>query len=721
MIGWKSRMRLSISMKLVSLTTLLLVVCLGTGVLLLHRSVLSILQPLVAESEIANANHYAVEIRARVEGHAVQAERLVARVQTALNAGLTDRAQLNAMLAEHLQDNPGLYGSWATFEPNGFDGRDADFVNSEGTDVSGRMLSFYRREGSGIVLDVVTGYQDQGETGEFYFIPLRTARPYVTEPYSDELGGKTVWMLSLVWPVTRQGQTIGVVGVDLTLDSFREQVSAFKPFGGGAVQVLSSRGRWIAYAQTEQMGELASDTNAALAPFVEAVQAGQSLAATVPSAALGEPAKTVLMPFSPVTNAAPWGILFEFPTRLLDAPLDRLSVLSLVAGAVLTAVLVLALAGLTAIVVSRPLQQMMAAIHRLRAGQISDVIAGGDRKDEIGLINRALEAFRQQALEVEQLRTSQAQERVHAEQQSRAMRQELLERFQASVGVLVSDLGTVAETLSQRAADVVAVNRQTLDQAQIVAAAAEQASHNVTAAAAATDGLASAISEIGAQASLSARIAGEAQALGRDADTAVDGLSVAAANVGEVVKLISDIASQTNLLALNATIEAARAGEAGKGFAVVAGEVKNLANQTAHATDQISAQISSMQASSQESVQAIRAIWPPSPACKPSPPILPGLWTTKPRPPAISLRKRCVPPRARPPFRATSPRSIKPHATATPWPRRRWKVHAACSSTAPNSIRMCGSLWRRCGSGTGGGCLGYGPSPTNVVSISKAI
>jgi methyl-accepting chemotaxis protein len=88
----------------------------------------------------------------------------------------------------------------------------------------------------------------------------------------------------------------------------------------------------------------------------------------------------------------------------------------------------------------------------------------------------------------------------------------------------------------------------------------------------------------------------------------VQGLSAAAQKIGDVVKLISDIASQTNLLALNATIEAARAGDAGKGFAVVASEVKSLANQTAKATEEISAQVASMQGATNDAVQAIHSI-----------------------------------------------------------------------------------------------------------------
>jgi methyl-accepting chemotaxis protein len=116
------------------------------------------------------------------------------------------------------------------------------------------------------------------------------------------------------------------------------------------------------------------------------------------------------------------------------------------------------------------------------------------------------------------------------------------------------------------------------------------------------------ITEIGRQVADSNRISGEAVTEAGRADTMIQGLADAANRIGEVVKLISDIASQTNLLALNATIEAARAGDAGKGFAVVATEVKNLANQTAKATDEIASQVSSVQGATQDAVLAIQGI-----------------------------------------------------------------------------------------------------------------
>ena len=131
---------------------------------------------------------------------------------------------------------------------------------------------------------------------------------------------------------------------------------------------------------------------------------------------------------------------------------------------------------------------------------------------------------------------------------------------------------------------------------------------NVQTVASATEELSSSIREIGNQVSESSRIVGAAVTQADDTNAKVKALAEAAQKIGDVVTLINEIAGQTNLLALNATIEAARAGEAGKGFAVVASEVKNLATQTAKATEEIAGQVRAIQDATDTSAQAIDTI-----------------------------------------------------------------------------------------------------------------
>ncbi|WP_291295273.1 methyl-accepting chemotaxis protein [Elioraea sp.] len=184
----------------------------------------------------------------------------------------------------------------------------------------------------------------------------------------------------------------------------------------------------------------------------------------------------------------------------------------------------------------------------------------------------------------------------------------LADSFEASVGRVARGVGEGASGMKAAAEVMSEIASDTGKRAAAVAAATDQASSNVQTVAASAEELAASVQEISRQVAESARIASQAAGEARATDSTVAGLSAAAMRIGDVVKLIGDIAGQTNLLALNATIEAARAGEAGKGFAVVASEVKNLAGQTAKATEEIGAQIGAMQQATEQAVSAIRGI-----------------------------------------------------------------------------------------------------------------
>jgi methyl-accepting chemotaxis protein len=184
----------------------------------------------------------------------------------------------------------------------------------------------------------------------------------------------------------------------------------------------------------------------------------------------------------------------------------------------------------------------------------------------------------------------------------------LVDRFEASVGTIARAVAESADGMRQ-AAQVMRESAITAgERTQAVSTASDQASQSVSTAAAGAEEVAASVAEIGRQVAESAQIASMAVAEAQATDASVSSLSEAADRISAVVRLISDIAARTNLLALNATIEAARAGDAGKGFAVVAGEVKNLATQTAKATQEIGGQIAAMQQATNQAVTALRSI-----------------------------------------------------------------------------------------------------------------
>jgi len=257
--------------------------------------------------------------------------------------------------------------------------------------------------------------------------------------------------------------------------------------------------------------------------------------------------------------------------------------------------------------VSKPIRAMTDAMSRLAKHDLATVIDGIGRKDEVGQMASAVQVFKDSMIEGARLKAE--QEAAQKKQQERTAKlDQLTQAFETSVGSVVQTVASQATQMEGSAQSMSATAEETTKQAAAVAAASEQSSANVQTVASATEELSSSISEIGRQVSHSSQIAASAVTEANRANDMVQGLVSASSKIGEVVALINEIADQTNLLALNATIEAARAGEAGKGFAVVAAEVKNLATQTSKATEDISAQISSVQAATQDAVKAIGTI-----------------------------------------------------------------------------------------------------------------
>lgn len=291
---------------------------------------------------------------------------------------------------------------------------------------------------------------------------------------------------------------------------------------------------------------------------------------------------------------------------------------------------------LTEIVIMRPLNHVTGAIHNLARGDLGTEIPYAGRADEIGKMAGGLNVFKKNAIERQQLeadakaaeeaqRNADERERARLEEQDNIEREReqreavqkakraedlrnLVQNFGTGIEVTMARIGEAAATMGEQSRFMVATADEASQQSAIVTETAEETNANVGLMASAATALSESANAVRQKISESRAISDEAVRKSEMGTEQVNSLASSTEDIANIVQLITDISSQTNLLALNATIEAARAGEAGRGFAVVASEVKNLANQTVSATDEIAEKISNMRSTTQETVESMHEV-----------------------------------------------------------------------------------------------------------------
>ncbi len=548
------------------------------------------------------------EIRIREEvGAAIRDAASIARaVQTELGQETPRRVTVNRTLQQVMQANPSYAGAWVEMADNAFDGRDADFKTKQkgetlGLPTSGRLSLLWLPGENGIPkADESDGLSFADvQTKEYYAAANKARRAAVTEPYLDDFTKQL--MTSAVVPVLAQGALKGVSGIDISLANISATLNAQRPYGDGYVALLSEKGIYIAHPQEALRSQPSTDLPAA---------ARSALAAGAVFAGRADLAGTeYFLRVQPVgfgETEGRWALAVAVPMANILADANALTMLCILVGLVCSVV-----GGLIAWQVgrsiARPVVAMTEAMAELAAGRLDISLPATGQRDELGAMARAVEIFRRSMIAARDL--TDAQQRDWQEKAARAARLEALQSdFQRKAGGLVTILTGSSQQLKDTARALTGIADLTNRQAVAVSANAEQSTGNVQMVAVATEQLSASVNEIRRQVEHSAEIAAKAVGDTKQTDTTVEALSQSAGRIGEVIGLISEIASQTNLLALNATIEAARAGEAGKGFAVVASEVKNLAGQTSRASEEIVAQIGSIQTATGDVVAAIRGI-----------------------------------------------------------------------------------------------------------------
>lgn len=595
---------------------------------------------ILAAMGYATASHQA-RLLADTEAEKIAAEQSTLIFSKIHNAEASLRALVGIMEALHQAGNVSretmreivygmtavrkdFFGAWVLWAANGFDGKDADYVNHPDLgNREGRANVFWSWGADGtLVHDLSDNYDEE----IYYTLPIQKKGLSIVPPYHDSATPTNILMTSVGMPILGRHGVIGVAGIDIELDFLDSLLEKITPYGTGYAVVFSDTGSVI--AGSDMMPSAKKNSSNALpqvpTDILQKMQTGKAFSMEMASGRNQEPMQCFYFPVKLDSFDAPWYFMVALPLKVVMQESDKALLLQL--GICLVAVAVLTgLVFFAAQRVATPLGGIVTYATRIANGDYAASLKNNLRIRELCDMETALRrmvAFLLDAMKQAEQRKEQAQQDAD---RARAAAEETEKARLASEGArkamqtVAERVDAVSRQLQQTSATLNAHIADAQERTQVQARLMNEAVLSVT-------GMADSIAHVSANAADATQAAGrsydyaaegarlvnatieafdnicrDTQALGQQ----IEALGVSTESIGKILEMINDIAEQTNLLALNAAIEAARAGEAGRGFAVVADEVRKLAEKTKEATHQVDTAVLGIRGSMKVSAEGV--------------------------------------------------------------------------------------------------------------------
>ena len=536
------------------------------------------------------------------------------------------RSEAIAMMVGLIKGDDNFIGGSNAWEPNAFDGRDAEFANTEMHDKTGRHIPYIYRAGGGIEVSPLVEYFIPGD-GDYYLKPIERRRPYITPPYPYDVDGKRLMLTTIGAPIMVDGRPLGVVCVDMPITNISELVSQIRPYGTGYAWLMMPDGNFIYHPNDERIGKNIFDT----AEFEDeaglrrAMEDGKPFFEVRVASANGERSMVQYVPIEFKDSGQRWYLAVSAPLDkiLVDAHILTRDLLTM-GGIAL--VLVMIAIFFVARSISKPIGVITGGAMEVAGGnfniRLDDSIFGGELKDLHSAMRAMLSGLVENISKAEKMaeeakdQTEKAQVALKEADEARAeaenaKREGMLHAADQLAGIVsqvasasqeltaqIDESSRGSETQRERTAESATameqMNASVLEVARNAAEAADSADNARTEAENGGSIVNDVVERINRVQGMTVEMEKGLGMLGEQAD-----------GIGKIMNVITDIADQTNLLALNAAIEAARAGEAGRGFAVVADEVRKLAEKTMDATKEVGDYISAIQSGTRENIDGM--------------------------------------------------------------------------------------------------------------------